>query len=266
MKRYKTKIGAYHRSLHTLDVKDPERAARGGRRWLWRRFLSWPPLDFVVPDNLILLTCYDKEFIKNYDNEAKSLFEWQMEKHSVDPSGYKVLKLDGKRTEPWGHLSRWKEVVKYLKSVRNTNKEYVLFCDATDVIFSDSPSNILDTFMWYFDCDILYNATTYKQGYRWDKMAHEAMTFHNYKIRKFRTNRHLNGGLFIGKIDYAIELYERVLSYEFDSNGKRDMREHLTHPEFPFGSAHDQQILRHIEHEFYPRLQIDGRQKLFVRC
>jgi hypothetical protein len=246
------KLGAVHKSLY---------GSRGQARTLWRRllrrFYSLRPMDFVVPDNLLLLTSH------NYE---KTLFELQMERHRVPSDRYKVIEFGEVDSAEWSHLLRWKKMLEYLEGEDCKTKEYILFCDATDVLFVDSPSNILINFLKHFDCDLLYNATTFKNHTRWDKYSEEDLEHHARKRREFGQNCHLNAGLFIGRKDFVIRVYKDMLSYEFDSKGKRDEKLWGEHPEYPYGCTYDQQILRFLEHKYYPQLQIDGHQKLLARC
>ncbi len=248
------KVGVIHRSIATGNKR-----ARGiSHNRFWRRLRSWPVLDFTTPNNLLVLTCH------NY--EGNTAFEFQMNRYSAESEAYKVVKYDKEKTIPWSHFLRWKGVVKYLESDEAKDKEYVICCDPTDVLFFDSPSNILDNFLEHFDCDLLYNATSFRRQYRWEKYTQEAHAYHNFKKKKFKRLHNLNSGLFIGKKDFVIEVYKKMLSYELDSDGRRDESTWWKHPEFPYGCTNDQQALRYIEHEYYPRLQIDGKQKLLARC
>lgn len=249
------KIGVIHKS-----VSGSPRKRRQSRRSLWSRLKSTDlafSLDFNIPDNLFLLACHNLE--------GDSLFELQMAHLSVPSDKYKVIRYSKEKTTPWSHFLRWKGMVKYLESDALKGKEYIICLDPTDVLFIDSPSNILDNFLNHFDCDLLYNSTAYGEQYRWDKYTQEARDHHNFKRRQWRWQRNLNGGLCIGKRDFIIDIYKRVLSYELDSNGERDESGWWENPDYPYGCAHDQQVLRFLEHEYYPRMQIDGGQKLFIR-
>ncbi|MAH48553.1 hypothetical protein CMI37_22190 [Candidatus Pacearchaeota archaeon] len=206
-----------------------------------------------MPDNLLLLTA---------DNfQDQTFFELQMEKHSVSAEKYKVVKFNKEKTTPWNNFLKWKRILKHIESQKTEGKEYVLYCDSSDVLFVDSPHNILNNFLSYFNCDLLYNSTNYDKGYMWDKYDEGAVEHNLYKRNKFtyisrRIGRqcNLNAGLFIGRIDFVINVYKDMLSHE------PRLKEITTK------CKSDQQVLRCMEHKYYPRLQIDGFQQLIARC
>jgi len=235
--------------------------------------------EFIMPENLLC--------IAGHNHGKDTVFEEQMKFHSQPPEAYTVVHFDKEKTADWSHFLRWKKILSYIKKAED--KEYVLCMDPTDCLFIDSPHNILNNFLTKFDCDILFNSTTYfscapasvfapcsRGGYRWDLLGKEALEYHELKHHKFGAFKHINGGLCIGKRESVIELYERLVSYEFNSRGERvepaDPSAWLKDPEFPYGCADDQQTLRFIEHEYYPehpisgtRMRIDGRNELFIR-
>lgn len=246
-----TEIGVVHKYL------GGRRANRINFPRMMRAFEG--QIDFLMPKNLLC--------IAGHNYEGDTVFEEQMEIHSQPPEAYAVVHFNKERTTPWSHFLRWKKIVSYMKKAED--KEYVLCMDPTDCLFIDSPHNILNNFLTKFDCDILFNSTTYFRGYRWDLQSEEACEYHKSKRHKFRAYKHLNGGICIGRREAVVELYERVLSYELNSRGERvepaDPGAWYNDPEFPYGCADDQKVLRHIEYENYPKMQIDGRNKLFIR-
>ena len=217
-------------------------------------------LNFTIPDNLLCIAGH------NYE---KTLFEEQMEFHGQSTHDYTVVHFNKEKTTPWSHFMRWKKTVSCMKE---SSREYVLFMDPTDTLFIDSPHNILNNFLIKFNCEVLFNSTQYRRGYRWDKHSESSIKYHHSKARRLlrgappRLSKHLNGGVFIGRRDFVVKLYEDVLSYELDSSGQRDESSWEKHPEFPYGCADDQKTLRHLEYKYYPELQIDGKNTLFIRC
>ena len=245
-------IGVVHRALNGY----PNRAAILGDMMRGMDF------DFVVPDNLLLLSGH------NFDEPT--LYEEQMNYHRVPSKAYKIIRV--KTETPWTAFLWWKSGLAYLKSKEAEKKDYVIFSDPTDTVFIDSPHNILNNFLIKFNCESLYNSTVYRRGYRWDKHSEESKAYHSAKARRLarggppRLSKHLNAGLFIGKKDFVIEMYEDILSHEFDSKGERDESNWEKSPEFPYGCADDQKTLRHLEYKYHPKMQIDGKNKLFIRC
>ena len=265
MKKTDLKIGAVHISLSVApsrryDLAFMIRRVKRNIRKIQNR-INIP--GFTTPDELLIVSSH------GYDDDYECLLETQMKRYSVPKSNYKIIKLH----EEWSWFDRWKSITKYIK---NHKAKYVLHCDALDVLFTDSPHNILYNFLNNFNCDLLYNSTAWRRDYRWDKMTQEAVNYIKQKPSRKRKNKtyrqrmegttiNLNGGLFIGKKNYIIDIYKKVLSYEFDSKNQRDESTWHSHPEFPYGCANDQQILRHIEYENFPNLQVDHMQRLFAR-
>lgn len=246
-------IGAIHKVLNPGFVRGAARqkSYRYARiRW---RLDKLKQFDFIIPDNLLLLTA---------DNSTdQTFFELQMERHLVPADKYKVIKFNKDKTTPWNNFLKWEKILKYIESKETDGKEYILYCDSSDVLFVDSPHNILNNFLSYFNCDLLYNATSYAKGYKWDACGREAVRHYNSKLYEFtspsdRIGRqcNLNAGLFIGKKDLVKEVYRDVLA-------QRPRLKEITTK-----CRSDQQVLRCIEHKYYPRLQIDGHQRLIARC
>lgn len=206
---------------------------------------------FEVPEDLLVIGCH---------NHDTSFFEEQMEAYGC--KDYICLHLD---LTPWSNTLR---LIPYIDFLRKSSKEYVLFLDTDDVFVSESPDKILDIFLKEFDCEILFNATRFAQGYWHTESSRKALEWAN----ETHKDLYLNAGAYIGKRKFIIELYERVLqfvthddlaSHEWYNITNEEQKE-IGH-DFPTGCGSDQAILRHIEHEFYPKLLIDEKQKIFCR-
>lgn len=198
---------------------------------------------FRCPDELTIFTAH------NYRNS--SLLEANLQYLGIDD--YVVL---NRRVEVWSNSLRIKWFLEFLESNQCKNP-LVLHCDADDVILRDSPQRIVDVFHTQ-DCDALYCSTRWPHGYKCaPKIRRWADTVH--------PDRYLNGGVFIGRRDFLIEVYRSVLDYVTDQDhvGNHDShafyrREEQFAKDFPRGVGCDQAILRYLEPQFYPRLKVDA--------
>jgi hypothetical protein len=239
--------------------------------------------DFKVPDNLIIFTSHNLE---------DSLFERQMRLQNC--TDYKVIKPNFNEAEmavisnenyqnfnnelsnphgesgtpSWSNVFRLRYHLEFLKSDECSSKKYVLFCDASDVLFLDSPEFILNSFLNNFSCSLLYNG-----GY-WAAWHYYTESKKSEKTRQFAVSNggvHLNAGVYIGEKDFIIKVYEDVLSYVTDDvNIRREMLDmEKDRPweglNFPFGSPSDQLILRYLQLDYHPELQVDREFKLMAR-
>ena len=237
------------------------------------------PKEFIVPEDLLLVGCH------NYPYD--SFFEEQMKYHKC--KNYRCLKL--KDIKPWSNTKRLIPYINFLESKYAKNKKYVIFVDTDDVFFYKSPHEVLEIFLNKFDCDLLFNATSFWKGYWYTEESLE-----NQKCAKeTHNNLFLNAGAYIGKKDFVIEVFKKVLDYvthedlkakewyekekaianavntlKFHEKEGKSAPKHINKlaklsREFPKGCGSDQAILRHIERSFYPRLQIDTDKKIFSR-
>lgn len=200
---------------------------------------------FQKPDNLSIFTAHNHPDI--------SLLERNMDYLGI--SGYDVCRIDNNK---WNNASRIKYFLEYLNNKCNT--EYVLFCDSDDVIFHKNPVYLLDNFH-LFNAEVVYNSTRWLHGYQcmpdkkgWADIVHP--------------HRYLNGGVFLGKRTFLIELYSYFIKYLSESpvsNHDFFGNESAYCSNFPYGISSDQTILRFLEPDFYPRLKVDQQNILFWR-
>lgn len=233
------------------------------------------PKNFIIPENLLVIGCH------NYDN--KSFFEIQMEEYGCDD--YVCLRLD---IHPWSNTLRLIPYIEYLESEETKNKEYVMFLDTDDVFVSQSPDKILNMFINEFDCDLLFNATKFSEGY-YSKSRESCAAL--AWAKEMHSGWFLNAGAYIGKKETIIKVFKEVIKYVTDDEllakkwytneklierisslmraGEKIDKDLLKWGNaainFPKGCGTDQAILRHIEHKFYPELQIDKQNKIFSR-
>jgi hypothetical protein len=186
----------------------------------------------------------------NYDHQ--SLLERNLNYLGI--KDYKCLNLPLK---PWSHVLRLRFFVKWLETCKT---EYVLHCDADDVVFTKSPKEILDLF-FKFNAKLVYGSTDFSRGYQcmpdqfsWAESKHPA--------------RYINAGVFIGKTQFVLQFYKNVLNYVSDtpSSAKDFYEDELRFKEkFPYGIGCDQPIVRFLEPEFYPDIKLDADNNFVFR-
>ena len=211
---------------------------------------------FRKPDNLTILTCH------NYGE--KPLFELNMDYLGI--MGYVVLRWP--REKPFRTAHRLKLVRDYLRSGANKT-DFVLFCDARDVIFSDDPMKVIDV-LENGNCDLLFCSTMFKGG--WACMP-EVFAWTQTVVKK--RGRYLNAGTYVGEWDFTLEVLERAMYFltddsltaeEHNATGYGINTDDLCKglPDFPMGAT-DQHILRYIHREFWPRMDVDYMNQLVYR-
>jgi hypothetical protein len=194
------------------------------------------------PDWLSVFTAH------NYPDP--SLLERNLEHLGV--TGYTVI---NRPVETWSNSLRIRWFLDYLK--QDCRTPLVLYCDADDVIIQDRFERMIEVFEGYA-CDMLFCSTRWSNGYR-------CMPEVKAWTEKTHPGRYLNGGVFLGRPDFAIEVYERVLEYVTDEDTASNPDSHAFYrdekrygDDFPRGVGCDQTILRFLEPEFYPRLKVDA--------
>lgn len=170
----------------------------------------------------------------------------------------------------WRMAIKLIELRKYLDS-GSCKTKYILYCDSDDAVLRDDPAKAIK-YLQDEECDLLLpNSTTWSAGYecmpevqRWaDQNARENGRRHCY----------INAGVFIGKTEFLREVVNSAMKYITDhdlsseeywrilENGSLSERI----PEFPKGVGCDQEILRYLHPQFYPRMKIDYKDKLAIR-
>lgn len=208
------------------------------------------------PDNLTILTCHD--------HEGKSLLEENMDYLGI--MNYVVLRWP--KGEPFRSAHRLRLIWHYLKSCANRT-DYVLFCDADDVIFTDDPAKTISV-LEREGCDVLFCSTMFKGGWICMPEVYEWVK----GVAKKR-GRYLNAGTYIGKWDAVLEVLHRAMDYltkdsltpeEHYDSGRGGKSDRLCRelPDFPVGGT-DQHILRYIHREFHPGMDVDYHNHLVYR-
>lgn len=216
---------------------------------------------FRKPDNLTILTVrnegsLEERIIPSLEGyEDKSILETNLEYLGIEP----LTVLTDSRL-PWRNTFKFEIILNYLNA-NKCNTEYIMFCDAIDVIFNSDPSKVVDIFET-FNCDALFMSTTSIDGYN---CMPEVKKFIDEEIQS--NGRYLNSGVYIGRTNFIKELFEEAIQYAQPHGVTMDnYSEYLASSptDYPQGSQ-DQDIFRFLEPRFYPRLKVDYENKMAYR-
>jgi hypothetical protein len=208
---------------------------------------------FEQPDNLEIIIC------NNYVNK-RSLFENNLICWGLN---FTAIKKD---IPEWRNIEKPAMIYEYLVDKQN-KKELCLICDSDDVVITQSPYIILSKF-YEFNCKMLFNASRMREPY--DSCMPEQLKWLKATKRNHGL-RYLNAGVLIGYTENIISLYSRVLDfvprdrskiiqekqYKRKIKGGGSLFDYISPDKFPTGLPSDQDIIRYIEPEFYPDLQVD---------
>jgi hypothetical protein len=186
----------------------------------------------------------DLSIYLSHNYEKKTLFERNLDYLGIKNYTCLILPL-----KPWSHVLRLRYFVEWLKKCQT---EFVLHCDADDVVLTTDPQMIIDVFMKH-KTRVLYCSTDFPHGY---KCMPDVFAFAENKHPK----RYLNAGVFIGYKSFVLELYEDVLKYVVDnpSSAKQFFENEIVFKNnFPLGIGCDQTILRFLEPKYYPDIKVD---------
>tara|TARA_Y100000310_G_scaffold36981_1_gene34756 strand:+ start:1666 stop:2406 length:741 start_codon:yes stop_codon:yes gene_type:complete len=215
---------------------------------------------FVNSDNLTIVTCRNKESMEDrlipqlLKYKDKSILEENLEYLGVD-----LVVLRDERL-PWRCTFKFEMINNYLNSDK-CKTEYVMFCDAIDVIFIDSPHRVIDIFE-SFNCEALFMSTHSTDGYN-------CMPDVKQFVDKINggNGRYLNSGVYIGKTEFIKEVIKECVKYITPHGVTMDKyREYLeSNPtNYPVGSQ-DQDVFRFVEPKFYPRMKVDYQNLMAYR-
>jgi len=216
---------------------------------------------YTKPENLTIATVRNKgsmedrivPSLEGYSD--KSILEANLEYLGVKP----LIVLTDSRL-PWRNTFKIEIINDYLNSGKCTT-EYFMCCDAIDVIFRDAPQRVIDIFE-SFSCDALFMSTHSVDGYNCMPLVKDRVD----KINQ-GTERYLNSGVYIGKTEFIKEIFNEAVKYVTPHGVTMDdYRSYLdSNPvNYPQGSQ-DQDIIRFLEPEFYPRLKVDYKNKMAYR-
>lgn len=189
---------------------------------------------FSDRDDLTIVTAH------NYPQ--KTVFE-----RSLDFLGIKNYVVLQEEIEKWHNTAKIIWLRDFLASGR-CRTEYLLCCDATDVILQGGPDEIMEIF-FRFGCDLLFCSTRFTGGYACMPQVKEWAD-------SIFPGRYLNSRVYIGKSEFILEtmnvaneyISEETLTNEelkaLVSAKGNDTRLSEKLPDFPRGLACDQIILR----------------------
>jgi len=172
--------------------------------------------------------------------------------------------VDGK----WRHVLKPLWIYELIRD-KKINTEYVMFCDAPDVVFLDNPEKSIDILKEY-NAKLLFNCTRFRGGYACmeDKLK--------WSESIWGPNCYLNSGLYIGETEFLYKLLQETVKYFTpDAISKVEnlqLGEGLPGndayckrlPNFPLG-ADCQIIYRYLHDKFYPDMQLDYNNKLTMK-
>jgi|TARA_B110000908_G_scaffold162604_1_gene208260 hypothetical protein len=216
---------------------------------------------FSKPDNLTILTVRNQGSLRDRivpslaGYEDKSILEVNLEYLGIQPL---VILTDSRL--PWRNTFKFETILKYLNS-GECNTEYFMFCDAVDVIFRDDPQKVIDIFKT-FNCEALFMSTHSTDGYT---CMPEVKRFIDESIQS--NERYLNSGVYIGKTTFIKELFEEAIKFATPHGVTMDDYHNYLGSKplnYPHG-AQDQDIIRYLEPNFYPRLKVDYKNKMAYR-
>ncbi|MHC4268239.1 MAG: hypothetical protein ACYSTS_07205 [Planctomycetota bacterium] len=202
--------------------------------------------------------------IHNYEEEPimeKSL-------HYVGIENFVVMKPEFE--EAWRMVIKLIELKKFLDS-GSCKTKYILYCDSDDAVLRDDPGKAIK-FLQEEDCDLLLsNSTTWSAGY---ECMPEIQKWADQNARENgRRHCYINAGVFIGKTEFLREVVDLTMEYITDHDLSSEEYWGLLEdgslcermPEFPKGVGCDQEILRYLHPQLYPRMKIDYKDKLAIR-
>lgn len=207
---------------------------------------------FKKPNELTIVTCHDYKELPIFEENLQFL----------GITDYVVLR---DKRKPWKNVYKIEQIYNFLETAKRTN--YVLFCDARDVIIRDDPQKIINIFE-KSNCDLLFNSSQSSVG--WGCMPN----LYAWNRAVFKKGRYLNSGVFIGKWDFTLRVLKEALTYvtldsvtpqEYNDWGRGKFKKMLERfPDYPKG-AQDQDIFRYVRFKFHPRMWIDYKNELCYR-
>jgi hypothetical protein len=156
----------------------------------------------------------------------------------------------------------WMKLVLLQSYLRISQKPYVLYLDASDILLFTDPSVLLERFCGY-GCKLLFMAesTAWPGGYHELEARERAIAEQEGCLPYFRF---LNSGAFIGRADYLLSMLDSI-----DIGDERFHRERFgwdTPSERDDGKVLDDQLTcRYMYSENYPDIKLDYRADLFIR-
>lgn len=147
----------------------------------------------------------------------------------------------GAGVHPWSNVAKLKLTAEALQQI---DTDFVVGLDSGDVLLVDHPDEIVSRFRQHFACDLLFNAT----GSRcWPELPAFVMFESTRPEADIAAGRHwLNAGAFVGRTAFCRE-YFGALARLAEERGFPD----------------DQYAVKATWPEWYPRVQLDYRCRIF---
>ncbi|MBU0615647.1 MAG: hypothetical protein KJ601_06145 [Nanoarchaeota archaeon] len=189
------------------------------------------------------LTIKDVTFITYNNSGKKSLIERCYDHWGI--TNYFVLAKDYK---PWDWMGKVKPFLDFLTEGK-CKTELIVATDANDVLIKNNPNRIIESFKSY-QCQLLFCNT----NSNWPPNK-ELNEFEKSKYPGSRYHNHLSAGALMGTSDFIQEMLESIIKMHksgysmFIHKGKFD----------------DQLAWRHLHKQYYPKIKIDSRCKIFAR-
>jgi hypothetical protein len=212
---------------------------------------------FSNTKDLTIITCRNSgtmqeriiDSLLGYEN--KSILECSLEYLGI----HDLVILTDDRL-PWRNTFKIEMINQYLDKCQT---KYILYCDAIDVIFINSPENALNIFK-NANCKMLFMSSQSTDGYTCMPDVYEWAKLLN-------ASQFLNSGVWIGETQFVKQVFTSAARFINPHGTTMDeYRNYLrSNPKnFPIG-AQDQDIFRYIQPEFYPDLKVDYNNNIAYR-
>jgi len=163
--------------------------------------------------------------------------------------------------------TRWKNALKVelgLEALRNhpTPTPYVLYADADDCVLRDDPAKAIEL-LERSEHDVLFSNTPYR-----DPGGHMPEV-HDWVDASCPPGtgraRYLNAGVFIGRWEAVVEIFETAEACLAVPAGesppratsRRAIGDVVAAENFPYGRSSDQRVLRYLQPQFHPSVGVD---------
>jgi hypothetical protein len=156
-------------------------------------------------------------------------------------------------------VTAWSNYLKFtfnIQACRETKAQYVMGCDAHDVILLSSPEDILEGFL-QFNCKMLFNAERYFYPNIPEPVVQE---WKQYEEQRYGGFPYLNAGVWIGETEFVKEFFSecnKVRVHDlFDCSNYRALRKDFI--------GCDQSSIHATFPKFWPDVQLDSQADLFL--
>lgn len=197
-----------------------------------------------------------------HNRESHTILERSLIKAGI--FDYEVARIDPNLK--WRHVLKVLALYELLKNMKKKT-EYVLYIDSDDAVIRDNPVKSVEILKQQ-DCEILFSISKWAKGYHRNKESkHWAKKL---AMDSGKPGYFLNSGVYVGRRESVIELYEAMIPYIPNSSenyypetfdcvlSKKPVR-------LPKDKDSDQRLFRYLHPRFHPRLKLDFDHKLAFR-